>query len=59
MLKRADGFNNRWLLEPLGNIPPAKAGMRCCAMLDEAEIAAELKQNVLRKTRCGSASIRF
>lgn len=35
-----DWFNNRWLLEPVGNIPPAEAEERYDAMLDEPAIAA-------------------
>ncbi|ESZ02489.1 hypothetical protein X737_38190 [Mesorhizobium sp. L48C026A00] len=33
-------FNNRRLLEPIGNIPPAEAEERYYAMLDEPAIAA-------------------
>jgi len=33
-------FNNRRLLEPIGNIPPAEAEQRCYAMLDDAPMAA-------------------
>lgn len=35
-----DWFNNRRLLEPIGNIPPAEAEERYYAMLDEPAIAA-------------------
>ena len=35
-----DWFNNRRLLEPIGNIPPAEAEERYCAMLDEPAMAA-------------------
>jgi putative transposase len=35
-----DWFNNRWLLEPIGNIPPAQAEGRYYAMLDEQKMAA-------------------
>jgi putative transposase len=35
-----DWFNNRWLLEPIGNIPPAEAEGRYYAMLDEQKMAA-------------------
>lgn len=35
-----DWFNNRQLLEPIGNIPPAEAEERYYAMLDEPAIAA-------------------
>ena len=36
----ADWFNNRRLLEPIDNIPPAEAEERYYAMLDEPAIAA-------------------
>ena len=35
-----DWFNNRRLLEPVGNIPPAEAEERYYAMLDEQQMAA-------------------
>ena len=35
-----DWFNNRRLLEPIGNIPPAEAEERCYAMLDQPAMAA-------------------
>ncbi|BCB21179.1 hypothetical protein OCUBac02_40730 [Bosea sp. ANAM02] len=35
-----DGYNNRRLLEPIGNIPPAEAEERCPAMLSEPAMAA-------------------
>jgi putative transposase len=35
-----DWFNNRRLLEPIGNIPPAEAEQRYYAMLDEQKLAA-------------------
>jgi putative transposase len=35
-----DWFNNRRLLEPIGNIPPAEAEERCYATLDEQKLAA-------------------
>ncbi|MBN9137327.1 MAG: IS3 family transposase, partial [Phyllobacterium sp.] len=35
-----DWFNNRRLLEPIGNIPPAEAEKRYYAMLDEPAVAA-------------------
>lgn len=38
-LTRLDWFNNRRLLESIGNIPPAEAGERCCAMLEEQAVA--------------------
>jgi hypothetical protein len=47
-------FNNRRLLEPIGNIPPAEAEERYYATLDAPAGAAKLKRNGLRQTRCGS-----
>ena len=39
-LKWVDWFNNRRLLEPIGNIPPAEAEERYYAQLDETKQAA-------------------
>lgn len=39
-LEWVDWFNNRRLLEPIGNIPPAEAEARFTAQLEEAPIAA-------------------
>jgi len=39
-LEWVDWFNNRRLLEPIGNIPPAEAEERYYAMLDERQKAA-------------------
>ena len=39
-LDRVDWFNNRRLLEPIGNIPPAEAEERYYATLELAPIAA-------------------
>ncbi|PWB83207.1 MAG: IS3 family transposase [Methylocystaceae bacterium] len=39
-LEWVDWFNNRRLLEPIGNIPPAEAEARYYAQLDETAIAA-------------------
>jgi len=39
-LEWVDWFNNRRLLEPIGNIPPAQAQARYYAQLDEPAIAA-------------------
>ena len=47
-------FNNRRLLEPIGDIPPAEAEERYYAMLQEQAMAAWLKLNGLRQIRCGS-----
>jgi putative transposase len=35
-----DWFNNRWLLEPIGNIRPTEAEERYFAMLEEPAMAA-------------------
>jgi len=47
-------FNNRRLLEPIGNIPPAEAEQRYYAILDAPAMAAKLKPNGLRQNRGGS-----
>jgi putative transposase len=39
-LEWVDWFNNRRLLEPIGNIPPAEAEERYNAMLDDQPMAA-------------------
>ncbi len=39
-LEWVDWFNNRRLLGPIGNIPPAEAEERYYAMLDEQKLAA-------------------
>jgi transposase InsO family protein len=39
-LEWVDWFNNKRLLEPIGNVPPADAERRYCAMLDETTAAA-------------------
>ena len=39
-LEWVDWFNNRRLLEPIGNIPPAEAEERYYAMLEQPAIAA-------------------
>jgi putative transposase len=39
-LEWVDWFNNRRLLEPIGNIPPAEAELRYYATMGEADIAA-------------------
>jgi hypothetical protein len=45
-----DWFNNRRLLEPIGNIPPAEAEERYYAMLDAPAMAAYLNQTVSGKS---------
>ncbi|MBB4581617.1 transposase InsO family protein [Rhizobium aethiopicum] len=44
-----DWFNNRRLLEPIGNIPPTEAEERYYAMLDATAMAAQLNQTVSGK----------
>lgn len=39
-LEWVDWFNNRRLLEPIGNIPPVEAEQRYYAMLDDVPLAA-------------------
>jgi putative transposase len=39
-LEWLDWFNNRRLLEPIGNIPPAEAEERYYAMLEQPAMAA-------------------
>jgi transposase InsO family protein len=39
-LKWVDWFNNRRLLEPIGNIPPAEAEENYYTMMDNAKMAA-------------------
>ena len=39
-LEWVDWFNNRRLLEPIGNIPPAEAEANYYATLDEPRMAA-------------------
>ncbi|MGY4327327.1 transposase InsO family protein [Bradyrhizobium sp. LB7.2] len=39
-LEWVDWFNNRRLLEPIGNIPPAEAEQRYYAMLEQLAMAA-------------------
>ena len=53
-LEWVDWFNNRRLLEPIGNIPPAEAEERYYAVTEQPDMAACLKQNSLRSTRSGS-----
>jgi transposase InsO family protein len=39
-LEWVDWFNNRRLLEPIGNIPPAEVEQHYCAMLKQPAMAA-------------------
>ena len=54
-LEWADWFNNRRLLDPIGNIPPRKPRSAInYAMLKEPTMAARQKSNDLQQTRGGS-----
>ena len=53
-LEWVDWFNNRRLLEPIGNIPPAEFEMAYYRQLEESADAAWLKQKSLRKSRADS-----
>jgi putative transposase len=56
-LEWVDWFNNRRLLEPIGNIPPAEAEANFYAALERSDMAAQLRQISLRQTRRGSRSM--
>ena len=61
-LQWVDWFNNRRLLEPIGNVPPTEAEANHHAALETEAMAAELKSISLRQTRRGSScpdSVRF
>ena len=53
-LESVDWFNNRRLMEPIGNVPPVEAEDAYYASLEELRIVARPKQNSLRRTRGGS-----
>ncbi len=53
-LEWVDWFNNRRLLEPIGNIPPAEAEANFYAALETEDMAAKLTTISLRQTRGGS-----
>jgi hypothetical protein len=50
-LEWVDWFNNRRLLEPIGNIPPAEAEERYYATLDEPAMAATASGACIAKPR--------
>src|SRR5258708_14541496 len=50
-LEWVDWFNNRRLLEPIGNIPPAEAEAAYYAQIEELAMVACPKINSLRQTR--------
>lgn len=56
-LEWVDWFNNRRLLEPIGNIPPAEAETNFYAALETEPMAAQLNEISLRQTRRGSRRI--
>ncbi len=49
-----DWFNNRRLLEPIGNITPAEAEANFYTALENEPMAAQLTKISLRQTRSGS-----
>ena len=53
-LEWVDWFNNRRLLEPIGNIPPTEAEANFYVALERSDMAASLRQISLRQTRRGS-----
>ena len=55
-LEWVDWFNHRWLLEPIGNIPPAEAEDQYHAAPDNIDMAARLTTQRLRQTWGGSSS---
>jgi hypothetical protein len=56
-LEWVDWFNNRRLLEPIGNMPPAEAERRYFEQLKELLMVASLKRNSLRDSRRGSKAL--
>ncbi len=57
--ERVDWFNNRRLLVPIGNIPPAEAQANCYDALEELHMAALPRHFSLRQTRSGSVMIGY
>ena len=53
-LEWVDRLNNRRLLVPIGNIPPAEAEEGYYAMLDDTPISAQFEPSGLRQSRGGS-----
>lgn len=53
ILEWGDWFNNRRLLEPIGNMPSAEAEENVYAALETEAIAASRTVSSLRHTRCG------
>ena len=52
------GLNNKRLLQPIGNIPPAEAEARYYVQIEEPAVAARLKRDGLRQTRSGSVVLK-
>ncbi len=52
---RVDWFNNRRLLEPIGDVPSAEYEMMYYRQLEESAMMARLKQPSIRNTRGDSA----
>lgn len=57
-LELVDFFDHRRLLRTIGNIASAETEQRYLAMPDDIPMAAQLKPNGLRQSRCGSISPR-
>ena len=57
-LEWVDWFNNRRLLEVIGNRPPAEAEAAYYRQAEHTALAACLKRYSLRKTRGGSSPVR-
>ena len=53
-LERVEWFNNRHLLEPNGDVPPAEAEVHYYADLETPPLAELLKKTSLQQTRRGS-----
>ncbi len=52
-LEGVNRFNNRCLLKPIENIPPAEDEAIFYAAMERKDMAASLKSVSLRQTRCG------
>ena len=55
-LEWVDWFNNRRLLEPIGNIPPAEAEERHYAMLDQAARRLGMEAHIQLEDRVDGAA---
>jgi hypothetical protein len=54
ILQWVDWFNNRRLLEPIGDVPPAEYEQEYYRLQQSQALAARLSINSLRETRGGS-----